>query len=479
MVHAHDIAPRLFARTPIVVAALALGCGADEGTTEPTTGCVCDWQGASSSDSTGAGDCIEVRTALGLLPSDRKWAALGAVIDFPIHPFWADDTGLHLAYSAFAENPSDPQKPQAFIVVSSFPPAGGLPFQQAVYDVFPAGLDPYLSGHLDDFALSPTGEIAIAFRYRTSLSSDPTEGILLGQLGQPSTQKIWTPSWPSTQLSLWELAWDGEAFAAHFSAADESGIRLVRLAPGGTVLSGPEVAGFVSVLPDAFGVATDSSTGRTAFVTQSNPGLFLSGHERDGTPLFPSETYLGKNILAKGGENGGASAWPTVAVDADDILLAWAEGTDTNHVQRLRALEPAAGAITLSPPEGGLRQRALLHVDDGWWMFGRVYAHVDAFEVRNDTLENQRVLVSHSFESCWRNKSCPAHFSGMDARKLHAVRWQDKVWFGFYDLSDGYISADPSHRDPLIAYRIVNARSTCPYRSLYDEHHPDEGGEEQ
>ncbi|MCC6900732.1 MAG: hypothetical protein IT377_17255 [Polyangiaceae bacterium] len=415
-----------------------------------------------------------------LLPANGGWKMFAPGVTLPVHPFWRDAQGVHVAWTAVTPSPGDSDRGTAHLFVTSFSVPDGAPAKQAVYDVFPQDLRLAYSGSLDDVAANADGMFAVGFRYRESPQQEPQERVLLGSLTDPASQKIWTPPWP--EISLWEIAWDGEAFALHFGLSNPGlqdwGIRLVRLTPDGTVLSGPDVVASSAVVQDAFSVATDPVTGTTVFASPGATGALLSGHLRDGTPLFPDDPYFAREVAAQGVsvepsmDNGN---WPAIGIDGTDIVLGWEDYTKTSYVQRLSNLDPAAVAVVIPEPAGGMRQRVLSRTATGWLMAGKIYAHIDTFEIEGDALARQQALVTHSFESCWRTDTCDTSQSpGLDARNLHLVRHQDEMWFGFLDYSDSFDHEDES--DPLIAYRIINARSMCTYPSLYDEHHPVKGG---
>ncbi len=474
----------------IIGATAVVGCGersdSDPGSKKP---CVCDAAAASgggggAATDAGAGGvpgaCAEYRVGVSTLPSMRKWDPTSLQdIHLPLHPFWRDTSGVHVVWSAYSIDPTDGTKLTARLVLTSFPAsAGGVP-EHAIYDVYPEGITPaILSGGVSDAAASPDGAVAVGIRYATSLATDLTEKVLLTRLDQPAKQQVWIPPWPTSQLFLWEIAWDGEAFALHFALSNPGpqdwGIRLVRLSPDGTVLSGPVVVANSAVVQDSFSVSTDSVTGTTLFAFPGNNGPSLSGHLRDGTPVFPNEPYLTKEVAALGVplESSKFAEWPAVAVDGDDAVLGWeGMGLDNeSYVQRLNSFAPAAPAIVIPEPGGGMRQRVLTRSPQGWLMMGKIHAHIDAFEIEGNAITAQRPVVTHSFESCWKTDSCPDWPVAMDARNLQLVRWQDDVLFGFLDYSDNYLDS-AAHPDPLVAYRIVNPASDCQYRSLYDEHH--------
>lgn len=457
------------------------GCSdGEEAGAEPDEPCVCVPGGGAGGDAGSA--CVEYRVSSALLPATKKWReAPGG--KRPLHSFWRDTTGLHVVWSAYSVDPGDSELRTAHAILTTFPGSNGAAFGHVIYDLFPKEISPWvLSGDIPDAAASPDGAVAIAFRYAKSPQSELVDSVLFTRLDQPEKQTVWTPPWPTSDLFLWEIAWDGEAFALHFGLSNPGlqdwGIRLVRLSPDGTLLSGPDVVASSAVVQDAFSVATDPVTGTTVFAYPGGSGVGLSGHLRDGTPLFPNDPYFAREVAAQGVsvdpsmDNG---SWPAVGIDGTDIVLGWEDFTKTSYVQRLRNLDPAAAAVVIPEPAGGMRQRVLSRTPTGWLMAGKIYAHIDTFEIEGDALTRQQALVTHSFESCWRTDTCDTSQSpGLDARNLHLVRHQDEMWFGFLDYSDSFNHQDES--DPLIAYRIINARSECTYPSLYDEHHPGKGG---
>ncbi len=470
------------------VALLALsliGCSdGEEAGAEPGEPCVCD-AGGGGTGGEASSDCVEYRVSVSMLPPTRTWASVSIrSTHLPVHPFWRDATGLHMVWSAYSVDPSDSERLTAHMVLTTFPGSSGATFGHAIYDVFPEGISPWvLSGAVADVAVSPDGTTAIGIGYRPSLAADPIQKILLTRLDQPEKQTVWTPPWPTSELFLWEIAWDGEAFALHFGLSNPGlqdwGIRLVRLSPDGTLLSGPDVVASSAVVQDAFSVATDPVTGTTVFAYPGGSGVSLSGHLRDGTPLFPDDPYFARAVAAQGvpPESSKFSGWPAVALDGEQVVLGWmGQNIDNDsYVQRLNGFVPETPAIVIPEPAGGMRQRVLSRTSKGWMMMGKIHAHIDAFEIEGDALAEQRPVVTHSFESCWRTDTCDTSLSpGLDARNLQLLRYQDELWFGFLDYSDSFDHDDQS--DPLIGYRIVNAASKCAYPSLYDEHHPSKGG---
>jgi hypothetical protein len=473
----------------VMFALLMAGCGDDEQLAATCPGCAGASGGAAgSAGSAGAGaasgaggaagtsgsKCTEFRVEPSILPPTRDWVAEPKpYIDLPLHPFWLDGSGVHVAWESAAADTSTPSLRHGYLFVTSFDGVGTL-YGEQQYDVFPSGLD---AGWTEPIAAAanPDGAVAIAYRYRLSPQVDPSEHILLAKLGEPTFQTIWDVPWSAAQFVIWQLGWDGEAFAVHIGSVNDGGIRLVRLSPEGAVLSGPDLVGSASILPDSYSVETDSASGRTVFASEGAPGVWLSGHERDGTPLFPSDPNLGAGIEAVGVKNGG-SFFPGAALEKDDVLLSWMDVYKDSYVQRVTDLAPAGNAIVIPFEDDepwGLGHRALSKATGGWTMLAEsISVHLDAFDIANDAIVDRRTVVrKHAFESCWKSQTCPANFPGLDARYLDLVRYQDELWLGFLDNSDGYTNPE-THPVQLLAYRIVDARAPCLFDSLYDEHHP-------
>ncbi|MBI3203639.1 MAG: hypothetical protein HYZ29_19025 [Myxococcales bacterium] len=461
------------------------GCSdGEEASAEPDEPCVCVPGGGGAGGDTGSA-CVEYRVSSALLPANGGWKMFAPGVTLPVHPFWRDAQGVHVAWTAVTPSPGDSDRGTAHLLVTSFSVPDGAPAKQAVYDVFPQDLRLAYSGSLDDVAANADGMFAVGFRYRESPQQEPEERVLLGSLTDPASQKIWTPPWP--EISLWEIAWDGEAFALHFGLSNPGlqdwGIRLVRLSPDGTLLSGPDVVASSAVVQDAFFVATDPVTGTTVFASPGATGVLLSGHLRDRTPLFPDDPYFAREVAAQGvpAESSKFSGWPAVALEGERGAVSWM-GHDIDYdsyVQPLDDFAPSADALVLpSGDDGawGLGRRVLARAQGGWQMVAAISGlRLDALEIRDDSALQRRPLVRHFLrESCARTDTCPEGIPALDARNLHLVRHQDEMWFGFLDYSDSFDHDDQV--DPLIAYRIINARSKCAYPSLYDEHHPGKGG---
>jgi hypothetical protein len=456
-------------------AATCPGCGGASGGTAGSvaTGASGGASGAAGSGGVSGTKCTEFRVDPSILPPTREWIVGPApVIELPLHPFWRDAAGMHMAWGAIAGPVSEPLSIRELFVVSSFEATTGSPQEHTVYDVLPPNL-PAANAWPIAAAGSPNGNVAFAYAYRESLQTDPSEHILLAKLDDPGKQLVWDAPWATSDYTLWEVAWDGEAFAVHVASFSDSSMQLIRLTPDGTLLSGPTLAGSSYIQPGTYSVETDSASGRTVFASEGAPGVWLSGHERDGTPLFPSDPNLGAGIEAVGVPNGGSS-FVAAAADGNEVLLAWQNVNYDNYIQSVSGLQPDGPALVISKEEsdsqGGFRARALSRTATGWTMAVRAYADVDAFEIENGALAPRRTLIRVA-APCVKTMSCQSWFSGLDARYLDLVRYQDELWLGFLDNSDGYTNPE-THPVQLLAYRIVDARAPCLFDSLYDEHHP-------
>src|SRR3990172_8161763 len=109
--------------------------------------------------------------------------------------------------------------------------------------------------------------------------------------------------WSSMSWYPVHAAWDGgEAFIFDFRANAAADVLMLRLAPDGSEVLGPtEVGAITSIEDDASSFHTDPDTGTTWLATSYPDGVWLSGHERDGSPLPGPEPEGSVVIEAQGG----------------------------------------------------------------------------------------------------------------------------------------------------------------------------------
>ncbi|MBI4702307.1 MAG: hypothetical protein HY744_14375, partial [Deltaproteobacteria bacterium] len=234
------------------VALAAVGCGGTE-TAAPAA------DGGAGGGAAVEG-CVEIRVDESVLPEPSDWS-WGAFV--PRHPFWRGQGALHVAWMNFRTN-----KSQVSLIVSSFEPATGEHLGSRVYDVVPAGLEPWYAS-IQDAAGAPDGSFAIVFFYRDGGAGGKTVlRVALGNVASESLSAVWTPPWSVSEAMTFDVGWDGEAFAVHAVKQQGSEVRLVRLAPDGSVVTPETEVGTITDIGDWYSAfVTDAETGRTWMAT--------------------------------------------------------------------------------------------------------------------------------------------------------------------------------------------------------------------
>lgn len=133
---------------------------------------------------------------------------------------------------------------------------------------------------------------------------------MLGQI--PTTQPL-PPLIPDDAI-LVAVHWDGEAYAVHIRSDTKAsgGLELIRLNEAGSVilprtLVGTKANGTGST--SGTKVLTDATSGRSYAVDGTTSDVTVaSGHERDGTPLWPHGTQFKQSVHSS--ENPGLGTYP-------------------------------------------------------------------------------------------------------------------------------------------------------------------------
>lgn len=404
--------------------------------------------------------CVDIHADHRVLPDVANWWPYAS--ELPRHPFWRSDLGLH---ASWVQNPADQSR--AYLVVATFEPEAGVPLHSRLYQPYPASVS-YGSALMEDVAGAQDGSFAALIGYPDS--NDPygyVERVVLGNVAEQAPLTVWIPPWPASEAALIHVGWDGEAFAVHALSQSSSWMRLVRLAPDGTVVTPAVEFGTVtSVWEGYFAAETDPQSGTSWLVSSASGGLWLSGHLRDGQPLPGTEAQGGALVAGQGLEPGGSGHYPAIGLDSEEALLAWRDhGSSTTRLQGIDGASAVGDGLAIAdeyatwPSADG----AVLRSGDQWWMGLLTKAvGIESLYVEGSELVDRTDLVPH--QMC--GSSClPGQDDFMDARSLSAKRHGDELWFGFWDLTD---FATDEHPDRIWPYRVVRVAEGCVYPTVAD-----------
>jgi hypothetical protein len=214
---------------------------------------------------------------------------------------------------------------------------------------------------------------------------------------------------------------------------------------------------------------TDPETGISWLVSSAPGGIWLSGHLRDGTPLPGTEAEGGVLILPQGVPVGSATVyWPALAPEGEEAMVAW-HGYDETMLQRIVAGSAVSDAIVLADHAGSLAtKKALMRVGAEWWMglLNPSTPGIESVWLSDTEMLSREVLVAHS--DC--RPSCELGQDYLlDVRSFYAVRWQDELWLGFWDLSDAWTGE--GHPVGVSPYRVVRVEPGCRYPKMWEANH--------
>ena len=477
----------------VALSPLASSCGSSDGqggagATAAAGGHAAGSGGAPVGGSGGAGGiwwgtggieapCLDIWVHTGIL--DEPLASGVGGVFWPRHPFWRDERGLHVAW--LQSELTDGQFRPVHLLVSSFDPTTGEALEHRVYDPFPPEV---LGGLLYASAGAPDGSFAAIVGSSDDSAPDGwADKIVLGHLDvDGSLNEIILP-WSIFDWRPLHVGWDGEAFVFDFVGNTSIDVLMLRLAPDGTeVLAPTEVGSILSIEEDRTSIFTDAATGTTWMASSWDEGVWLSGHQRDGTAL--PGTGADEYVVVDG--QGVTPYWPShdIAITANgpSALLAWGNSAvSTAHLQLVEDGEDVGDTfVLLDTPVGGgpyLSNKRMARLDDGWWLAG-LYGDpndpdMSAAEMGamsfwfGDTptggieLLGRSVVVS--WPPCW--PECEQQWkNGFDLRFLASLRYQDELWLGFQDGTE--------HTANPVPYRIVRVGRSCAYPTIFEIYHP-------
>ena len=455
----------LAALTTLAAAMAQLGCGES-----PPSHVGADAGVDADVDAGPPEGCVDIIVDATALDDPSRWYRDPR--EMPRHPFWVDERGVHVAWLASIDDGPVIDGPY-FLVVSSFDRATGETVKSRVYDVYPADL-PWAG--IWDAAGSPDGSFAVVIGHADdSVVDGYVQLVVLGDLDHDEPRAVPLSPWNILDAEIFHVGFDGEAFAVH--AVRGSSVWLVRLGADGTEVTPPtEVGSIASIWEDSAAFHTDAETGRTWMATGLSGGLWLSGHERDGTLLEGTEANGGVLITAQGqpptGEAGGV---PGLATKGTEAVLAWQSffnpGGDT-RVQRAHGSTPIGDALLMVDPPTAT-DKVMTWWQDAWWM-GTLRPSTGIDQYRIDTASDG-TLTSFARSPLVTFSECSPTCTGTQHDLLFvstfaAVRFEDELWFGFRDSTAAFTRDEhPVSRDP---YRIVRVADRCTYHTMHELDEP-------
>jgi hypothetical protein len=393
-----------------------------------------------------------------------QWAGgLGSVAR---HPFWRDERGLHVLWDETEGGTGT----HAHLLVVTFDPTTGDVVQSRVYDPFPLELNGVFANAVDA-AGAPDGRFAAVISYASDVVHPEGSGVyrvVFGHLDDPDQFFIWTPPWSTDEKSVIHVGWDGEAFAVHAVDQLSPWYVVTRLDWNGKIVSEvlppTQIGTMGDISPGSTEMTTDPETGITWVGTTSHPGVWMSGHYRDGK-LLPGVGPMGGGAVGYPGGDGYASQM-ALAAFGKTAFVAWTEyqayapayavGTDESFL----STDPSFSLLP-DPKDATktLDEKTVARYGAGWALIAKDLWHTDLFLLNDDGSQSRRRLVTYrEDEDCLKNVC-----SGLDLRVFSSVAYGDELWFGFWDQSDALIDGHARN-----SYRIVRVKDGCTYKSMFD-----------
>jgi hypothetical protein len=364
---------------------------------------------------------------------DREW-------------FWRDTQGIHAAW-----HPRRIDGVLATTVVSSFEPTSGAWLGNTFLDMLGARFAVGATG------MGPDETVALAGAAEGDQPNDPWWTAVVLYRADTQQAKLVKLDATGDTSAVVGVGWDGQAFAAHFF---ESGVlKVARVSKEGDVLLAPTAFGQAGGPFDWLRMATDAESGVSVSLSTSG-GIWVTGHQRDGTPL-PDPTKVGGTLVQPQGEPEGAG-WVNASDHADlgvyggGFLLVWSANwaSVSTVVQPLGAdLQTTANAIPI--PGTGLapdfyeayEASAIWGTAAEFWLYGfNKYVGLKEIHVVGGQAQ-KRVMMAHD----------PGIGQNFDGREPSVVTWKGERWLGYVDE----VSA-------TIPLRIVRARDDCTYPEKND-----------
>ncbi len=371
-------------------------------------------------------------------------------------PFWRDERGIHHAWIS-AEAGGSP----VHVVVSTYDPETAELVTHAVYDGYPPDYTSFYA-NIYDAAGAPDGSFAVLVSHPGDWEVEPLMRVVLGHVEVPGELTEWVPPWPEIEVFPIDLGWDGEAFAVHAVMQGEPKLRLIRLAPDGSVVTpDTEVGTFTSTGEIRSAFHTDPETGTSWVLSSYKPGVLLTGHLRDGSPI-PGIGPTGSEVITANGLplDSVASGWPAIASDGTRALAAWQwYGTIyKTYLQLVDSGSETGDGLAIHDDPCCSSRKALARSEDGWWLAVMRPDGVTEYRLSDTEVVATSPLVT--WPGC--EPGCGTEF---DLRTFSTVRWQDELWFGFWDFTAkgfGYL---------IRPYRIVRIQEGCSYRTMHEIKH--------
>ena len=411
---------------------------------------------ADASDANANG-CIDIHVTHSSLPPDPTgWSQRGPAIGVysDRDHLWRDSRGIHVAWSAtHADGKIE-------LVVSSYDASGAS-----------LGHRFFRSGGRKGFGavgVAPDGTVGIAVALEASDAGIATYALLVLRADDTSKEQTFPiPEWAlGGTRSVVGVGWDGEAFAVHGFAADNTQY-VTRIKADGSVLLAPTAFGSAYGYQHEIRYVTDPVSGVSVGVSGRGASVpWVTGHLRDGTPTPDPARIQGFELKPQGFKRdagwAGGVIWPAVRAVAGGAAVAWSHGdagaTVTTFIQTLGTdLAPTSDVIGLPGEKLTLSDYdynewpTLQARPGGWWLAGSNTGNVNEYLVANGALARRRLLVTYS-------KGGRERYA---VDQFESAAYNDELWLGFRDASN----TTGMHEQP---YRVVLAKPGCSYRSMYD-----------
>lgn len=408
--------------------------------------------------------CVDIAVDGRVLDQPEAWAQVP--IYMARQPFWVDERGVHMAW--VNETVAGGFK----LIVSSFDRDTGEVWSNRVYDVYPAELG---TVSLYDAAGSADGSFAVLIGYGDDTAAEGfRDRVVLGNLDEQAVSAFWDPPWSVIEAAMFHVGFDGEAFAVH--ATDGPQVRLVRLAPDGTVVTPETGVGLItSLLSSAF--HTDGETGTTWLATPGEGGLWLSGHYRNGTPLAGTEADGGVVVSAQGPLTSFGETCPGIGWHGAELLLGWrtqAYPRGDTRLQRVTNTTPVGDALVIVDEPTGF-DKVITWWQDAWWMaMVRPEIGIEAFRMSSADGSPEGPLEITKASPLVVANRCPptCHHDRIPVPSLSVRQWQGELWFGFWDYTDCFSESGPPEKPASCPYRIVRVKDGCCYLTEFERNNP-------
>lgn len=439
------------------------GCGGDptesNGSTDTTTGIYVL-----------PAECVDIVVEPAPLPTPPKWSGRGS---FGRNPFTLTK---QLAFTVWG---ADSDAPDGEIVITGHDTTSGeLGFASHANPVPGQGPASFALS-----AVSPEGQYG-AFLQFCNLANNGFPCIVLGEApsGKVAVSEV------QDIHGAFHVGWDGEAFVVH--SADVNVFQLTRFAlkDGAIVRLTDKID--VGPVGSIYGAdfPTFADSGRSWLTTAyGDTGVWVSGHERDGS-LLPGAVPDGGRIVQVTGKQNGPNGEdvptyamsPAIAEAGDGAMLVWSDvqlndGDDHPYpavAQRIGADFEPIGDPVFFQTSGG--EKALAVAPDGTgWLFVTVGREIHMLEIQGADVVDHGAVVAEPLTKAALEEECPdgpakycRYPQSGTMNNLEAVTRGGEVWLGFHDESgisdvETFVDATP--------YRIVKIQEGCVYQTTFDK----------